>query len=150
MSQELRRIDPRGPRFGAGITAVLALVSFYSSTIGDYWFGYSVTFVMFALFGWSVFLTKVAHPYAWIYTTLIAPRLAPPSELEDPRPPQFAQKVGFSFAVLGVASVVMGQSSALLSIAAAFIFLAAFLNAVFGLCLGCQMFLVLKRLGVIR
>lgn len=148
MTQELRRIDPRGPRFGAAITSTLALISFYASSSGSFWTGYAVMALMFVLFSWSVFLSGVTHPFTWLYRKTLAPRLAPPKELEDPRPPQFAQKVGFSFAVLGMASIFF--STAMLSVAAAFIFIAAFLNAAFGLCLGCQMYILLKRFGAIR
>jgi hypothetical protein len=35
-------------------------------------------------------------------------------------------------------------------IAAALAFVAAFLNSVFGFCIGCQIYLALVRLGVIR
>lgn len=150
MSQEVKRIDPRGPRFGAAVTAILALLSFAASISGDYWVGYILMSLMFALFAWSVLLPGLTHPYGWVYKRFVAPRLAPPSELEDPRPPQFAQKVGFSFAILGMVSLVFGESFLLLGVSAAFIFVAAFLNAAFGLCLGCQMYLVLKRFGVIR
>lgn len=150
MTKELKRIDPRGPRFGAAITAALALASFAATIGGDFWLGYILMSVMFALFFWSVFLPKLTHPYGWLFRRAIAPRLAPPKELEDPRPPQFAQKVGFGFSVLGMVSLVLEQSTVLLGTAAAFIFIAAFLNAAFGLCLGCQMYLILKRLGVIR
>lgn len=150
MSNELKRIDPRGPRFGAAITAVLALGSFYLGQSFDFWLGYAVMTALFALFSWSVFVPRLTHPYQWLFRRLLAPRLTAPIELEDPRPPQFAQKVGFGFSVLGMLSVAFGQSTALLSVAAGFIFIAAFLNAAFGLCLGCQMYLLLKRLGAIR
>ena len=36
-----------------------------------------------------------------------------------------------------------------LPIAAALAFVAAFLNAVFGLCLGCQLYLLLQRAGIV-
>lgn len=150
MSNEPKRIDPRGPRFGAGITALISLVSFYLAANGDFWSGYYVMVAIFGLFVWSVFLTRITHPYAWLFKRTLAPRLAPPTELEDPRPPQFAQKVGLAFATIGVASFFLGQNVTVLAVAAAFIFIAAFLNSVFGLCLGCQMYLILKRFGVIR
>lgn len=145
---ELKRIDPRGPRFGAAITSVLALASFVMSTgLWSLLFGYPLMVLLFVLFAWSVFSPK-NHPYQWIFRKFVQPKLKPPSELEDPRPPQFAQKVGFGFAILGTFGGLI--SSWLIPIAAAFIFIAAFLNAFFGLCLGCQMYLGLRRLGVIR
>lgn len=145
---EIKRIDPRGPRFGAAITSVIALASFVLSTaLWSLLFGYPLMVLLFVLFAWSVF-SPANHPYQWLFKTLVRPRLKEPTELEDPRPPQFAQKVGFSFAILGTIGGLF--SSWLIPIAAAFIFIAAFLNAFFGLCLGCQMYLGLRRLGVIR
>lgn len=145
---ELKRIDPRGPRFGAGITSVLALLAFVLSLSSTgYLTGAPVSVVLFVLFAWSVFL-PASHPYALIFAKLVKPRLGAPKELEDPRPPQFAQKVGFGFSILGLVGVLLVP--VLIPISAAFIFIAAFLNAFFNFCLGCQMYLLLRRFGVIR
>jgi hypothetical protein len=143
---EPQRIDPRGPRFGAGITALLSLITFIVSL--DQWLdGASLIVLLFGLFLWSV-LSPSTHPYQWLFKKFVRPRLKDPIELEDFRPPQFAQKVGLGFASLGVIGVLF--MPVLIPISAAFIFLAAFLNAFFGLCLGCQMYLLLRRFGVIR
>lgn len=144
---DIKRIDPRGPRFGAAVTSVLALSSFALSFQFGFVAGYPVMIALFVLFAWSVFLPK-SHPYLLIFQKLVKPKLKPPTELEDPRPPQFAQKVGFGFAILG--TVGGAFSTVLIPVAAAFIFLAAFLNAFFGLCLGCLMYLGLRRVGIIR
>lgn len=143
---EPKRIDPRAPRFAAAITSVLALISFAMSQ--QSWVqGYPVMVLLFLLFFWSVFFPK-SHPYQLLFKNLVRPRLAAPQELEDPRPVQFAQKVGFGFSILGAIGGLF--VSALIPIAAAFIFIAAFLNTFFGLCLGCQMYLGLRRIGLIR
>ena len=144
---EIKRIDPRGPRFGAGVTSVISLASFALSFQFGFIAGYPLMVALFLLFAWSVFSPK-SHPYQLIFQKLVRPRLKEPTELEDPRPPQFAQKVGFSFAILGTLGGLV--VSALIPIAAAFIFIAAFLNAFFGFCLGCQMYLGLRRLGIVR
>ena len=144
---EIKRIDPRGPRFGAAITSAFAIIAILVYESG--WvYSWGILWVLFGLFAWSVFLKKVTHPYAFLFQKLIRPRLSAPTELEDPRPPHFAQQVGFSFAVFGVVSGFVFPLGVL--IAAGFIFVAAFLNAFFNFCLGCQMYLGLRRLGVIR
>ncbi len=143
---ELKRIDPRGPRFGAGITSVLSLIGF-SQSLEVWLYGAPWIAILFVLFAWSVFSPK-NHPYALIFNKFVKPRLGAPKELEDPRPPQFAQKVGFGFSILGVIGILFWP--VLIPVSAAFIFVASFLNAFFGLCLGCQMYLGLRRLGVIR
>jgi hypothetical protein len=83
-----------------------------------------------------------------LYRKLVQPRLAPPTDLEDPRPPRFAQGVGLFVVSLGLILQLAGVPWAL-PIAAAAAFMAAFLNAVFGLCLGCELYLVLQRFGLI-
>ena len=142
-------IDPRGPRFGAGITSIISLFAFAAAigAIGDSQTSFALAGVLLVLFLWSVLAPKT-HPYQLIFGKLIRPRLKEPSELEDPRPPQFAQKVGLSFALLGGLGIVLG-SELIVAISAAFIFLAAFLNAFFAYCLGCQMYLLLKRAGLL-
>ena len=77
------------------------------------------------------------------------PRLAAPKELEDPRPPKFAQVIGFIVAGIGL---VLGafDNTVGLTIFAGMAFVAAFLNAAFNFCLGCQIYIGLKRIGVIK
>jgi hypothetical protein len=142
-------IDPRGPRFGAGITSLISLFAFSAAigALGNPSMAYALAGLLLVLFLWSVLAPKT-HPYQLLFSRLIKPRLKAPSELEDPRPPQFAQKVGLSFAILAGLGIVLG-SELVVAIAAAFIFVAAFLNAFFAFCLGCQMYLLLKRAGLL-
>jgi hypothetical protein len=138
-------IDPRAPRFGAAITSVIALIGFADAftTYGQ------VTLVsaiaLLVLFVWSVFF-PASHPYKFLFG-LIRPRIGEPQELEDARPPRFAQQVGLFFAVSAAIGLLIG-SQVVVAVALAFIFIAAFLNAFFNFCLGCQMYLLLKRFGL--
>ena len=70
-------------------------------------------------------------------------------ELEDPRPPTFAQGVGFVVTIVGVSSARPGSPPPCRS-PPSLAFVAAFLNAAFGYCLGCQLYLLLVRARVIR
>ncbi|WP_251449233.1 DUF4395 domain-containing protein [Microbacterium sp. Marseille-Q6648] len=99
------------------------------------------------LFVWGVVSPRTA-PWAVLYRTLVQPSLRAPRELEDPRPPRFAQGVGLVVTGIGLLLHLAGVPWAL-PIAAAMAFAAAFLNAVFGLCLGCQLYLVLQRAGLV-
>jgi hypothetical protein len=145
-----QEIDPRGPRFGAGITAVLLLIVVYLS-LNPSTFSISVSLlgIIVALFAIGAFLGNSKHPYGYLYKRLVRPLLQAPEELEDSRPPQFAQLVGLLVAgtglVLGGLDIQLG-----LTIAAAAAFFAAFLNAVFNYCLGCQIWLGLARIGIIK
>jgi hypothetical protein len=132
-------IDPRGPRFGAAITALVLAVTIL---VGSAWLlaAQALVFAIGATAG------PGATPYGRLFRSAVRPRLAPPSELEDPRPPAFAQSVGLAVTGVGVVLALAGVANAVV-VAAAVAFVAAFLNAAFGLCLGCEMYLLLARVG---
>ena len=142
-------IDPRSPRFGAGITAVLLLVVIGLALSGADLAAAWLLVAIAALFAWGAFRGIRKHPYGAIFRWLIRPRLSPPTELEDPTPPTFAQGVGLFVVVVGLVLHVLGVPLALV-VAAAAAFLAAFLNSVFAYCLGCQLYLLLVRAGALR
>jgi hypothetical protein len=141
-------IDPRGPRFTAGITAVLLLVVAVLGFGGADLAAWLLLAALAALFAWGAFAGVRRHPFGLLFKRFVRPRLSPPDELEDPRPPTFAQGVGFAVTVVGVLLGAIGLPLAV-SIAASLAFVAAFLNAVFGYCLGCQLYLLLVRARVI-
>jgi hypothetical protein len=163
----LHGIDPRGPRFAAGITALLLLIDVFLGLTGlstaQAAEGWAITSASVAerfldpafllllvttlLFLWGVLSPRTA-PWGVLFRTVVAPRLTAPTELEDPRPPRFAQGVGLFVSALGLVLQLLGVPWAL-TIAAAAAFVAAFLNAVFGLCLGCQLYLLLQRAGIV-
>lgn len=172
-----RGIDPRGPRFAAGITSVLLLVVVFlgiavsptrSASFG--WFAYQplsdsaflsggflwfrvtdpaflLLLVVALLFLWAVLWPRTA-PWGVLYRRVVQPRLKPPTELEDPRPPRFAQGVGLFVVTIGLVLHLLGVPGALV-VAASAAFVAAFLNAVFGVCLGCMLYLLLQRVGIV-
>ncbi len=130
-------VDPRGVRFSAAVTtAVLALVLLS----GSGWL-LAVQGVVFAL---GAFAGLRFSPYSVLYRALLAPRLGPPSEREEAAPVRFSQTVGFVFAVVGVVGYLTGLT-ALGIVATAFALAAAFLNAAFGYCLGCEMYTLIAR-----
>jgi len=142
-------IDPRGPRFSAGITAVLLLVTIALSLAGATVAATALFAALVALFAWGAFAGIQRHPYGVLFKKLVRPRLEKPAELEDPAPPTFAQGVGFVITLTGLALHLAAVPYALV-IAASAAFIAAFLNSVFGYCLGCQIYLLLVRAGIIR
>jgi len=108
--------------------------------------GFLLVAVIALLFLWGVSSPRTA-PWGALFRRVIRPRLAPPTELEDPRPPRFAQGVGLFVVTIGIVLHLAGVPWAL-PIAAAAAFIAAFLNAVFDYCLGCQLYLLLQRAGL--
>ena len=85
-----------------------------------------------------------AQPYGVVFRKLICPRLSPPTELESAAPPRFAQLVGFLFAAVALIATLSG-ASVVAMVAIAFALAAAFLNAAFNFCLGCEMYLLGRR-----
>lgn len=134
------QIDPRGPRFGAWITTVVLAVVLITGS-------WPLLAVQAVIFGIGAFAGLGYAPYGLAYRYLVAPRLAPTDEREEAAPPRFAQGVGFAFAVVGVIGYASGLT-ALGIVATAFALIAAVLNAAFGLCLGCEVYLLLRRFGV--
>jgi hypothetical protein len=135
------QLDPRGPRFAAALTTAVLVVVLAT---GWGWLALAQT---------AVFAITAADPrrgpYALIYRFVVAPRLGPTSEREDAAPVRFAQLVGFAF--LAVASV--GYLSGVTAVGVGFAgagLLAAFLNAAFGLCLGCEAYLAARRVTTKR
>jgi hypothetical protein len=144
-----RGIDPRGPRFGAGITAALLLIVIFLDLTGAAAAALALLAILVALFAWGAFAGIRRHPYGRVYARLVRPRLAPPTELEDAAPPTFAQGVGLVVTGVGLVLGLLGVPLAVV-LAASAAFVAAFLNSAFGYCLGCQIYLLLVRARVIR
>jgi hypothetical protein len=142
------RIDPRGPRFVAAITAVLLLVVVFLALTGAAVAALVLLTALAALFAWGAFAGAGRHPFGLLFKRFVRPRLAAPAELEDPAPPTFAQGVGLFVSLVGVILGLVGLSGGLAAAAAA-AFIAAFLNAAFDYCLGCQLYLLLVRAGLL-
>lgn len=137
-------IDPRGPRFTAAVTLVVFALALLVSDASPA-SAAIITGIQALLFATGVGLGVQQTPTGLFFRSVIRPRLTPPAELEDPRPPRFAQGVGLVFAV--VATVGFALDAVLLGqVFAGLAFVAAFLNAVFGYCLGCEMYLLGLRL----
>ena len=130
-------IDARGPRFGAVITSIVLATALAT---GNVWIivAQSIVFAIGAVKG------PQFTPYAFIYKTFVKPRLKKSGATEDVRPPQFAQTVGLLFALTAAAGSFAGVGL-VFTIAVAFALGAAFLNAAFNFCLGCEIYLLLLR-----
>jgi len=141
----LAGIDPRGPRVAAALSSlVLALVLLTPQPLAALLL--AVQAVVFA----SGAVRGVTHtPYAAVFRRWVRPRLEVPAELEDPRPPRFAQGLGLVFTVVALAGFAAGWATVGL-VATGLALVAALLNAVFGLCLGCELYLLLRRVSTRR
>lgn len=131
------QIDARGPRFSAAITTAVLAIALVTSNLWVISFQ-AVVFAIGAIRG------PQFTPYALIFKKLIRPRLKSEVTFEDVRPPQFAQSVGLGFALVAVFASVVGAGG-VFTVAVGFALAAAFLNAAFNFCLGCQVYLLLAR-----
>lgn len=142
------QVDVRGPRFAAWITTGVLLAVLIASAVN--------TAVAAAILGIQALVFAIGalrgprqHPYGTLFARLVAPRLGPVSEREPVQPLRFAQFVGLVFAVVGFIGFVAGAPLVGI-VATAFALGAAFLNAAFGICLGCQIYPLVSRLRATR
>src|SRR5262249_49388573 len=130
------QVDVRGPRFAAWVTTaalVATLIAAAASSVA----AAVILGVQAAVFAIGAWRGPRKHPYGLIFQRLVAPRLGPVTEKEPVPPLKFAQLVGLAFAVVGVIGFASGIQLLGL-VATGFALVAAFLNAAFGICLGCQ------------
>jgi hypothetical protein len=141
MSQQLKTptlIDVRGPRFSATITVIVLAIALATQNA---W----VLALQAVVFAIGAIRGPQFTPYAFIFKRVVKPLLRGEVVTEDSRPPQFAQTVGFLFALVGLLGAAIG-SVPVFSIAVGFALAAAFLNSVFNYCLGCEMYLLVLRI----
>ena len=139
----LDQVDVRGPRFTAWVTSAVVIatlvVSAFSPIAAAVILGLqTVVFAIGAAGG------PRKHPYGRLFAKFVAPRLGPVTEKEPVPPLKFAQLVGFFFAAVGTIGFATG-STTLGLVLTAFALVAAFLNAAFGICLGCQLYPLVAR-----
>ncbi|HEX5616642.1 MAG TPA: DUF4395 domain-containing protein [Acidimicrobiia bacterium] len=130
-------IDPRGPRWNQAVLATGLVTGF----VVDWWY-VAVVFAFVLALG-AAFGPRYG-PVLRFYAEIVRPRLGPPRELEDPRPPRFAATLGVVFLTVGSIAFLAGASV----LGWAFVLLVATLaglSAVTGLCLGCQVWLFAAR-----
>ncbi len=137
------QLDVRGPRFGAAVTTLVLAVAFITQ-------GSSLATVLVAwqllAFGIGAIVGPHAQPYGLFFAKVIKPRLAAATEFEPSAPPRFAQAVGLGFAIAALVGIATGIT-VLTTIAVGAALAAAFLNAAFSFCLGCEMYLLIKRMS---
>jgi hypothetical protein len=140
----VEQVDVRRPRFAAWTTTAVLIAVLLASAVS------SVAAAVILAAQAVVFAVGAArgprqHPYGRIFGRLVAPRLGPVTEREPVPPLRFAQFVGLIFALAGLAGFALGVPTVGI-VATAFALAAAFLNAAFGICLGCQIYPLAARL----
>jgi hypothetical protein len=136
-------VDVRGPRFAAWVTTAVLMITLIVSALSP-----PAAAVILSLQALVFAIGAVGgprrHPYGRVFATVVAPRLGPVKEREPVPPLRFAQLVGLIFAVVGAAGFAAGAFLVGV-IASAAALVAAFLNAAFKICLGCQLYPLVAR-----
>ena len=130
-------IDARGPRFSALLTTIVLGVALATT---NPW----LLLFQTAVFAIGAFKGPQHTPYAFVFKKLVKSKLKSQPVIEDVRPPQFAQRVGFGFTVVAILGLFLAPT--LTTVAVSFALAAAFLNAAFNFCLGCEIYLRIARL----
>lgn len=136
-------VDVRGPRFAAWVTTIVIVATLLAAAFSSI-AAAAILGVQAAVFAIGAWRGPRRHPYGLIFQRVVLPRLGPVTEKEPVPPLKFAQLVGFVFALAGVVGFAAGIPLLGL-IATAFALVAAFLNAAFGICLGCQIYPLVAR-----
>lgn len=138
LDQKITRIDARGPRFAALITTAVLITALAS---------HSVWVIAFQTFVFAIGAIRGPQftPYSLIFRKFVRSRLSGEVPTEDIRPPKFAQRVGLIFALVATLGLLI-HLPVLFTVAAGAALAAAFLNAAFDYCLGCEVYLLLLRL----
>lgn len=133
------RIDVRGPRFSAGVTFVVLAVAFVLRSP--------------QLLAWQVAVFAVAaiaglrwSPYGNLFRFLKRRLpLGPPPATEPEAGPRFSQLMGLLFTGAGLAAIALGQPGLGWALVLVVVGLSALLAAT-GLCVGCEMYALGRRL----
>ncbi|WP_159450213.1 DUF4395 domain-containing protein [Demequina sp. NBRC 110056] len=137
------QIDPRGYRFGATVTLTVAVIAL---VLGATTAGFVAMAVLVALFLPGALVGPQATLQSALFKRLIRPRIGAPTETESFRPPRFAQQMGLGMSAAALVLGLLGLDWGFW-LFGAFVTVASFLNAVFGFCLGCEIYLLIKRAG---
>lgn len=137
-------VDPRALRFSAAATAgVLAIALLTVEVARPLALGLLASQV--AVFGFTAFVSVHWSVWAQLFARVIWPRLRAATELEDAHPARFAQFIGFMLTALALLGFLIGVNVigyGLTAVAVA----GAVIRATTGVCLGCKIYLLARRL----
>jgi hypothetical protein len=133
-------VNEKAARVVAGGVCMIAIAALASRT---YWLAAVLAYGFIA----RVLTGPRLSPLGRIATSIVAPRLGPPKYVAGP-PKRFAQGIG-AFLTTGAALAAFTGENTVAIVLLALIVVAATLESVFALCLGCQVFGALMALGLV-
>ena len=135
-----RTINEKSARVIGGVVAVTLVVALIT---GAYWLAVPIAYGYWA----RMLAGPKLSPLGRLATDVIAPRLGAAKPVAGP-PKRFAQGMGAAFATGGAVAWALG-APAVAAVLLGMLVAAATLEAVFALCLGCKIFGLLMRAGVV-
>jgi hypothetical protein len=133
-------VNEKAARVVAGVVMVVALTTLLTSA---YWL-----LIPLAYGFWARVLTgPTLSPLGQFATRVAAPQLGDPKYVAGP-PKRFAQGMGAAFTT-GAAICALAGATTAADVLLGLLVIAAGLESIFAFCLGCQVFAVLMRIGVI-
>jgi hypothetical protein len=134
-------VNEKAARVVAGVVLILAIVTLAT---GAYW----LLAVMAYGFVARVLTGPTLSPLGRLATSVVAPRLGAPRYVSGP-PKRFAQAMGATLTTLGaILALGFGLSAVADGLLVAMI-IAAGLESIFAMCLGCRVFGLLMRVGLV-
>lgn len=132
-------VDPRLPRLGQAITGTVLGIAFLTQ------WPPAIPLVAAVLAGASI-LGPRANVYAYLFRWLKrTARLGPPAFLEEVAPPRFSNTVGFLFTAVATLAYYGFQAEVLAWTLSLVVSALALLAAVTGLCVGCELYVLIRR-----
>jgi len=101
------------------------------------------------VFGFTAFVSVHWSVWAQIFARVIWPRIRPATDLEDAQPARFAQFIGFVLTAVALLGFVVGVDVMGYGLTAVAL-TGAVIRAITGVCLGCTIYLLARRLQVVR
>jgi hypothetical protein len=130
-------VDPRQPRFGQALTGAVLAVAFVLDWA-------PALPILAAVLGAASLIGPRANLYAYLWRTL---PLGPPGELEEASPPRFANGVGFAFLVAATVAHYGLEAPVVAWTLALVVSGLALLAAATGLCAGCELYILARRVA---
>ena len=141
-----RAVPASAPRITAALLLITVVLGVAGASTAAFWLLVAIT----ALFAWGAFAGIRRHPYGLLFAKLVRPRLAPPGRARGPAPADLRPGRRLRGRPRrACCSRLLGARSTRCRSRRRIAFFAAFLNAAFGYCLGCQIYLLLVRARVI-
>jgi hypothetical protein len=134
-------VNEKAARVVAGTVCALSIVTLAT---GAYWLLVVIAYGFIA----RVLTGPTLSPLGRVATSLIAPRLGPTKPVPGP-PKRFAQGIGAVMTSAGAIFALAAHDDTVAIALLALIILASGLESIFALCIGCQLFAVLMRTGLV-